>query len=97
MRAQQLNERGAIYAGLRPVTELTRGSLSPSVHVTSCSDAQRVFGPTRDADYAEAGATIVSADEIWKSSDIVMKLRPPTTTQGKIYEANCRLRVFVEA
>jgi len=39
-----------------------------------------------DADYAEAGATIVSADEIWKSSDIVMKLRPPTTTQASALE-----------
>jgi len=39
-----------------------------------------------DADYAEAGATIVPADEIWKSSDIVMKLRPPTTTQASALE-----------
>jgi len=34
-----------------------------------------------DADYEAAGAKIVSADEIWKNSDIVMKLRPPTTEQ----------------
>ena len=39
-----------------------------------------------DADYAEAGAKIVPADEIWKSSDIVMKLRPPTTTQASALE-----------
>lgn len=34
-----------------------------------------------DADYEAAGAKIVSPDEIWKDSDIVMKLRPPTPEQ----------------
>lgn len=34
--------------------------------------------------YEKAGAKIVSADEIWKQSDIVMKLRPPTEEQVKM-------------
>lgn len=35
-----------------------------------------------DADYEAAGAKIASADEIWKDSDIVMKVRPPTPEQA---------------
>lgn len=35
-----------------------------------------------NADYEAAGAKIVSPDEIWKNSDIVMKLRPPTTEEA---------------
>lgn len=31
--------------------------------------------------YEKVGAKIVSADEVWKQSDIVMKLRPPTEEQ----------------
>mmetsp|Transcript_942 Transcript_942/g.1942 ORF Transcript_942/g.1942 Transcript_942/m.1942 type:complete len:1072 (+) Transcript_942:398-3613(+) len=31
-----------------------------------------------DADYENAGAKIVEAEEVWGKSDIVMKLRPPT-------------------
>jgi NAD(P) transhydrogenase len=34
--------------------------------------------------YEKVGAKIVSADEIWKQSDIVMKLRPPTEEQAKL-------------
>ncbi|KAL7447544.1 hypothetical protein ACHAXM_010822 [Skeletonema potamos] len=39
-----------------------------------------------DADYASAGAKIVEADEVWKNSDIVMKLRPPTTEEASKLE-----------
>jgi H+-translocating NAD(P) transhydrogenase len=31
-----------------------------------------------NADYEAVGAKVVSADEVWKHSDIVLKLRPPT-------------------
>ncbi|KAL3761616.1 hypothetical protein ACHAWU_000103 [Discostella pseudostelligera] len=31
-----------------------------------------------DAEYEAAGAKVVGAEEVWKKSDIVMKLRPPT-------------------
>jgi len=34
-----------------------------------------------DADYEAAGAKVVPADDVWKNSDIVMKLRPPTEEQ----------------
>ena len=34
-----------------------------------------------NADYEKAGAKVVSAEEVWKSSDIVMKLRPPTEAE----------------
>lgn len=39
-----------------------------------------------DAEYEAAGAKVVSAEEIWKNSDIVMKLRPPTTEQVSALE-----------
>jgi len=39
-----------------------------------------------DAEYASAGAKIVEADEVWKNSDIVMKLRPPTTEEASKLE-----------
>ncbi|KAL7541153.1 hypothetical protein ACHAXR_010671 [Thalassiosira sp. AJA248-18] len=35
-----------------------------------------------DADYEAAGAKIVEAEEVWKNSDLVMKLRPPTTEEA---------------
>lgn len=35
-----------------------------------------------NSDYEEAGAKIVSSEDIWKDSDIVMKLRPPTTEEA---------------
>jgi len=35
-----------------------------------------------DAEYEAAGAKMVEADEVWKSSDIVMKLRPPTAEEA---------------
>ena len=34
-----------------------------------------------DADYEAAGAKILPTEEIWKQSDIVLKLRPPTTDE----------------
>ncbi|KAL7466245.1 hypothetical protein ACHAXS_006536 [Conticribra weissflogii] len=34
-----------------------------------------------DVDYENAGAKIVEAEEVWRKSDIVMKLRPPTTEE----------------
>jgi hypothetical protein len=34
-----------------------------------------------DADYEAAGAKIVSTDDVWKQSDIVLKLRPPSTEE----------------
>mmetsp|Transcript_21046 Transcript_21046/g.26576 ORF Transcript_21046/g.26576 Transcript_21046/m.26576 type:complete len:1056 (+) Transcript_21046:151-3318(+) len=36
----------------------------------------------KDSEYEAAGAKIVDPDEIWKDSDVVMKLRPPTTEQA---------------
>mmetsp|Transcript_20427 Transcript_20427/g.31525 ORF Transcript_20427/g.31525 Transcript_20427/m.31525 type:complete len:1062 (-) Transcript_20427:163-3348(-) len=39
-----------------------------------------------DADYQGAGAKIVSQEELWKQSDIVLKLRPPTTDEAKALE-----------
>jgi NAD(P) transhydrogenase len=36
-----------------------------------------------NADYESAGAKIVSAEAVWKDSDIVMKLRPPTEEEIK--------------
>jgi NAD(P) transhydrogenase len=35
-----------------------------------------------DAEYEAAGAKVVSSEDIWKQSDIVMKLRPPTTEEA---------------
>jgi len=35
-----------------------------------------------DAQYAEAGASLVSGDEAWRA-DVVAKVRPPTLAQGK--------------
>eukprot|EP00540_Astrosyne_radiata_P000295 CAMPEP_0116825450 /NCGR_PEP_ID=MMETSP0418-20121206/1973_1 /TAXON_ID=1158023 /ORGANISM="Astrosyne radiata, Strain 13vi08-1A" /LENGTH=1068 /DNA_ID=CAMNT_0004453961 /DNA_START=47 /DNA_END=3253 /DNA_ORIENTATION=+ len=35
-----------------------------------------------NADYEEAGATIVPTEQVWKDSDIVLKLRPPTTEEA---------------
>ena len=34
-----------------------------------------------DAEYEAAGATVVDAGEVWRKSDVVMKLRPPTTEE----------------
>lgn len=34
-----------------------------------------------DADYEAAGAKIVDTDDVWRGSDIVMKLRPPTNEE----------------
>ena len=35
-----------------------------------------------DSEYEAAGAKIVSSDDVWNNSDIVMKLRPPTPEQA---------------
>jgi len=37
-----------------------------------------------DADYEAAGASVVSSDDVWKNSDIVMKLRPPTDAEVEL-------------
>jgi NAD(P) transhydrogenase len=34
-----------------------------------------------NSDYEAAGATVVSSDDVWKKSDIIMKVRPPTMDQ----------------
>lgn len=39
-----------------------------------------------NADYESVGAKIVSTDQVWKESDIVMKLRPPTEDQLKMLD-----------
>jgi H+-translocating NAD(P) transhydrogenase len=39
-----------------------------------------------NADYEAAGAKIVAANDVWKNSDIVLKLRPPTEEQIKLLE-----------
>ena len=39
-----------------------------------------------NADYEAAGAKIVSRDAVWKDSDIVMKLRPPSTEDVKLLD-----------
>ena len=39
-----------------------------------------------NADYEAAGASIVSSDDVWKQSDIVLKLRPPTEGEVEMLE-----------
>jgi NAD/NADP transhydrogenase alpha subunit len=39
-----------------------------------------------NADYESAGAKVVSSEEVWKQSDIVMKLRPPTESELKMLD-----------
>ena len=39
-----------------------------------------------NADYEAAGAKIVPADQVWKESDIVLKLRPPTPEEATSLE-----------
>jgi NAD(P) transhydrogenase len=39
-----------------------------------------------NADYEAVGAKIVGADDVWKQSDIVLKLRPPTEEQIKLLD-----------
>lgn len=39
-----------------------------------------------NADYEAAGATIAPAEQVWKESDIVMKLRPPTDKEVEMLE-----------
>lgn len=39
-----------------------------------------------NADYEAAGATIASGEQIWKESDIVLKLRPPTDKEVEMLE-----------
>jgi H+-translocating NAD(P) transhydrogenase len=39
-----------------------------------------------NADYEAAGAKIVAADDVWKQSDIVLKVRPPTEEQVKLLD-----------
>ena len=40
----------------------------------------------KNADYEAAGAKIVDSADLWKSSDIVMKVRAPTTDEAKALE-----------
>jgi len=37
-----------------------------------------------NADYEAAGATVVSGEQVWKESDIVLKLRPPTDSEAEM-------------
>jgi len=39
-----------------------------------------------DAAYEAAGAKVVSSEELWKKSDIVMKLRPPSLEEASLLE-----------
>eukprot|EP00980_Cylindrotheca_fusiformis_P005606 scaffold1184_cov132-Cylindrotheca_fusiformis.AAC.27 len=39
-----------------------------------------------NADYEKAGAKIASSEEVWKQSDIVMKLRPPTEKEAAMLD-----------
>jgi NAD(P) transhydrogenase subunit alpha len=41
-----------------------------------------------DSDYADAGATIVeSAEKVWSTADVVVKIRPPVYEDGAAFEA----------
>jgi len=40
----------------------------------------------KNEDYEAAGATLVDSADLWKKSDIVMKLRPPTTDEATLLE-----------
>ncbi len=40
----------------------------------------------KNEEYEAAGAKLVDSAELWKSSDIVMKIRPPTTDEAKALE-----------
>ena len=58
------------------------GKLStPGFQVLIESDAG-LASHFNNSDYEAAGAKIVSSDEIWSQSDIVMKVRPPTPEQA---------------
>jgi NAD(P) transhydrogenase subunit alpha len=49
-----------------------------------------------DADYQEAGATIVAdATQLWASSDIVFKVRPPTTDEVGLMREGSTLISFI--
>ena len=39
-----------------------------------------------NSDYETAGAKVVATDDVWKQSDIVMKLRPPTESELKMLD-----------
>ena len=56
--------------------------INPGFHVLIESNAGS-GSHFSDADYKEAGATIVSKEELFQKSDIVMKVRPPTTEEAK--------------
>jgi hypothetical protein len=50
-----------------------------------------------NADYEAAGATIVSGDpsEVWKQSEIILKLRPPTAEQVELLDGTKTLFSFL--
>merc|ERR1719223_167662 len=56
--------------------------INPGFHVLIESNAGS-GSHFSDADYKEAGATTVSKEELFQKSDIVMKVRPPTTEEAK--------------
>lgn len=47
-----------------------------------------------DADYTEAGVTVVDADAIWKSTDIIMKVRGVSAAEAKKIAAGTTLISF---
>ena len=48
-----------------------------------------------DSAYEEAGATLVSADQIWAESDLVLKLEPPTLAEAASIREGAHLISFI--
>ena len=51
-----------------------------------------------NADYEAAGATIVpsaTSEDVWKNSDIILKLRPPSNEQVELLDGNKTLFSFI--
>lgn len=44
-----------------------------------------------NADYESSGATIVSQDDVWKKSDIILKVRATRTTHGCVHDVCIRM------
>ena len=47
-----------------------------------------------DADYQEAGVTVVDGDAIWKDTDMIMKVRGVTTAEAKLLSAGQTVMSF---
>ena len=48
-----------------------------------------------DSAYEEAGATLVSAEQIWSESDLVLKLEPPTLQEASSIREGAHLISFI--